>query len=192
MRDRRTCTFKRKHQLRFDSSICSGEPRENWQIIKKNIARKEYHGLQFSARESYIWNQPLCPHIYCCHWLDGCFIVITTLACAIAQLSVLEIIQSNHMSRLCQLPDAVILKLSTLVLAYTWKISTYLRTYWARSVATYLYWVHFWEISTIWSWSSLDCGKILAGLSILFWCPQTKRDLRLNSIQSKEASVWWI
>ena len=39
MRDRGTCTFKRKHQLRFDSSICSGEPRESWQITKNNIAR---------------------------------------------------------------------------------------------------------------------------------------------------------
>ena len=96
-----------------------------------------------------------------------------------------KIIQSNHMSRLCQLPDAVILILLTLVLAYTWKISTYLMTYWAWSVATYCYWVHFWEISTIWSWSSLYVGKILAGLST----DETRSSTRLDSIERSKRVV---
>ena len=150
------------------------------------------HELQFSARESYIWNQPLCPHICCCHWLDGCFIVITTLACAIAQLSVLEnysiksYVAALSVARCCNFDT-----LNSCIGLYLENIDL------------------FDDALSLVSGFMLLLGALLGNIDNLklkfalrwenigwpfdsCWCPQTKRDLRLDSIQSKEASVWWI
>jgi hypothetical protein len=98
------------------------------------------------------------------------------------------------MSRLCQLPDAVILILSTLVFAYTWKY----RLIWGRIELGQ--WLHIAIGCTSGKYRQFEVevrsslyvvGKILAGLSILFGAH--RRNAIFDSTRfNRKKQAWWI